>query len=134
MLTREDATARVELTVPANLTARADAPLLTRVLGNLVRNALRYAGDAGPIRVMARREDARVFISVEDDGPGVPPESLARLGEPFYRPDVARTREAGGVGLGLAIVRSGVAACGGEVRFANRTPRGFLAEVALASA
>jgi two-component system sensor histidine kinase CpxA len=133
VLVRENAAGRVELAVPAGLAARADAQLLARALGNLVRNALRYAGDAGPIHVTAREENSRVLISIEDDGPGVPPAALARLGEPFYRPDVARTRESGGVGLGLAIVRSGVAACGGAVHFANRTPRGFVAEVSLAS-
>ncbi len=131
---REAATARVTTEIPAGLAARADAPLLARAIGNLVRNAVRYAGDAGPIHVSARREDSRVFIAIEDLGPGVPPEALARLGEPFYRPEAARTRETGGVGLGLAIVHSSIAACGGEVRFANRTPRGFLAEVALAIA
>ena len=74
-----------------------------------------------------------VVITVEDDGPGVPPDALSRLGEPFFRPETARTRETGGVGLGLAIVRSGVAACGGQVQFANRTPHGFRAEVRLAA-
>ena len=134
MLAREAAAARVTLPVPAGLAVRADAPLLSRALGNLVRNALRYAGDAGPITLTARRDGARVFVSVEDVGPGVPPEALARLGEPFYRPEAARTRETGGVGLGLSIVRSAAAACGGEVRFANRAPRGFTAEIALAPA
>ena len=133
VLIRENAAARVELAVPTGLAARADAQLLGRALSNLVRNALRYAGDASLVHVTARQEHSRVLISVEDNGPGVPPEALARLGEPFYRPDVARTRETGGVGLGLAIVRSGVTACGGDVRFANRTPHGFVAEVSLAS-
>jgi two-component system sensor histidine kinase CpxA len=132
-LAREAATARVTADVPPGLAARADAPLLGRAIGNLVRNALRYAGDAGPITVTTRRDGEKVFVTVADEGAGVPPDALARLGEPFYRPDVARTREAGGAGLGLAIVRSGVAACGGEVRFANRAPRGFSAEIALAA-
>jgi two-component system sensor histidine kinase CpxA len=134
VLAREDAAARIELAVPAGLAARADAPLLSRALGNLVRNALRYTGDTAPIRITARQEDSRILISVEDEGPGVPAETLARLGEPFYRPEAARTRETGGTGLGLAIVRSAVAACGGEVRFANRAPRGFAAEIMLAAA
>jgi two-component system sensor histidine kinase CpxA len=128
---REDATGRVALAVTDDIRARADAPLLARAIGNLVRNAVRYAGDAGLICVTARREGEQVLVLVEDDGPGVPPDALDRLGEPFFRPEVARTRETGGVGLGLSIVRSSVAACGGEVRFANRTPRGFRAEVRL---
>jgi two-component system sensor histidine kinase CpxA len=50
---------------------------------------------------------------------------LERLGEPFYRPDVARTRSTGGSGLGLSIVRESIAAMRGQVRFANLEPRGF---------
>jgi len=73
-------------------------------------------------------------VQIDDDGPGVPAAALARLGEPFFRPESARARETGGVGLGLTIVRSSVAACGGEVRFANREPHGFRAELRLAAA
>jgi two-component system sensor histidine kinase CpxA len=108
--------------------------LLARALGNLVRNALRYAGESGPVRVTATRAGGTVVITVDDEGPGVPPADLDRLGEPFFRPELARTREGGGVGLGLAIVRSSIAACGGEVRFSNRAPRGFRAEIRLPAA
>lgn len=133
-LVREGAADRVTLNIPADLGAMADADLLSRALGNLVRNALRYAGDAGPIVVSAARENDRTVITIEDHGPGVPAADLDRLGEPFFRPELARTREGGGVGLGLAIVRSSVSACGGEVRFANRTPQGFRAEIRLTAA
>jgi two-component system sensor histidine kinase CpxA len=132
ILAREAATQRVDLDVPATLLARADPSLLTRAVQNLVRNALRYAGDAAAIHVSATPEGDHVCIAVEDDGPGVPIEALARLGEPFYRPEAARTRESGGVGLGLSIVRSSIAGCGGTVRFSNRSPRGFRAEIRLA--
>ena len=134
VLAREDTAGRVGLAVPEGIAVRADAALLNRALSNLVRNALRYAGDAGPVTVTANREDGRVVISVDDEGPGVPPADLDRLGEPFFRPELARTREGGGVGLGLAIVRMSVASCGGEVRFMNREPRGFRAEVRLPAA
>jgi len=132
VLAREGAGARVTVTIPPGLGAQADADLLGRALGNLVRNALRYAGDAGPISVSAVHEGNRVVLAVEDEGPGVPPADLDRLGEPFFRPELARTREGGGVGLGLAIVRSSIAACQGEVRFSNRNPLGFRAELRLA--
>lgn len=128
---REDSAGRVQLDVAENLEALADPLLLGRALANLVRNALRYAGEAGPITLTARREANHIIVAIEDEGPGVPPEALDRLGEPFFRPELARTREGGGVGLGLSIVRSSVVACGGEVRFANRQPRGFRAEVRL---
>ena len=134
LIAREAADARITLSIAPDITVRADAPMLARALGNLVRNAVRYAGDAGPIAILARKEADRVHIEVQDEGPGVPPEALARLGEPFYRPEAARTRETGGVGLGLAIVRSAIAACGGEIHFANRLPQGLRVEIVLAAA
>jgi two-component system sensor histidine kinase CpxA len=133
-VTREDPSQRVTLDVSSDLQVLADGDLLGRALGNLVRNALRYASDAGPIVVSATRTGAIISIAVEDNGPGVPAADLDRLGEPFFRPELARTRESGGVGLGLAIVRNSIAACRGELRFSNRTPRGFRAEIRLASA
>lgn len=132
-LARENADGRVTVEVPANLVVLGDAALLRRAIGNLVRNALRYGGGTA-VRVNASRTNGQITLRVEDEGPGVPPEALARLGEPFFRPESARARETGGVGLGLTIVRSSMAACGGEVHFANREPRGFRAELRLAAA
>jgi two-component system sensor histidine kinase CpxA len=135
VLARENAgTGTVTVDIPAVLSVQADAPLLARALANLVRNALRYAGAAGPVMITARAEGPDIVLAVEDHGPGVPADTLTRLGEPFYRPEFARTRETGGAGLGLAIVKSAVEACRGTVRFSNREPHGFRAEVRLASA
>lgn len=134
VLAREDPAGRLTMSVPAGLKVVAEPGLFARALGNLVRNALRYAGDAGPISVNAIQDRGLICIAVEDQGPGVPAADLDRLGEPFFRPELARTRESGGVGLGLAIVRSSIAACGGEVRFSNRTPHGFRAEIRLPAA
>lgn len=134
VLAREDLRGNITLDAAADLRATADPELLARALANLIRNALRYAGDAGPIAVTARQDGNRTLIAVEDQGPGVPATDLDRLGEPFFRPELARTRESGGVGLGLAIVRNSIIACGGEVRFANRVPHGFRAEIRLAAA
>lgn len=134
VLVREGAATKAVVEVSPGLCVLAEPDLLKRALGNLVRNAVRYAGDAGSITVSARRVGHDAVLSVEDEGPGVPPEALDRLGEPFFRPEAARTRESGGVGLGLAIVRHSVAACGGEVHFANRNPRGFRAELRLRAA
>lgn len=131
---REDAAGRVRISIAPEIRVLAEPGLLARAIGNLVRNALRYGSEPGTIAVSARREDARVFLTVDDEGPGVAEAALARLGEPFFRPEEARTREGGGVGLGLAIVRNSIAACGGEVRFSNRRPRGFRAELQLTAA
>lgn len=109
----------------------AEPELLARALGNLVRNSLRYAGTAGPITVSTVHENGLVILTVADEGPGVPPEALPRLGEPFFRPDAARTREQGGTGLGLAIVKTCLEACQGTLTLRNRSPRGFAAEVRL---
>ncbi len=122
---------RIQVAVATDLTVAGSADLLTRAVGNLVRNAIRYAGDAGPISVTATVLDGEVRLTIADNGPGVPEEALSKLGEPFYRPDAARTREDGGVGLGLAIVRSCIEACQGTVTFRNRKPVGFEAELLL---
>ena len=134
VLAREGAGEKVTLAIAPELGVLGESELLGRAIGNLVRNAVRYAGEAGPITITASAAGGRVAIMVEDNGPGVPPADVDRLGEPFFRPELARTRESGGVGLGLAIVRNSIAACGGEVRFSNREPHGFRAELRLAAA
>ena len=130
VIARESAGMRTALSLDEELHAAAAPDLLSRALGNLVRNALRYGGD-GAVMVSAGRTGAGVEIAVRDAGPGVPPEALARLGEPFFRPESARTRETGGTGLGLAIVRSCTESCGGTVAFRNLEPRGFEAKMIL---
>ena len=124
---------RVEIEVPESLTARAEPELLARAVANLVRNALRYAGQAGPVRISAQPHGEQIILTVSDQGPGVPEAELERIFEPFYRPDSARTREAGGTGLGLAIVRTCVEACQGTVSAQNRQPAGLEVAIRLAS-
>jgi two-component system sensor histidine kinase CpxA len=120
--------------VPEGLRVKADRALLGRVLANLFRNAHHHGGAECHIRVSARSRGERVEVLVEDDGPGVPEEALPHLFEPFYRPDSARTREEGGVGLGMAIVRSGVEACGGSVRAEQARPHGLRVVIDLPAA
>jgi two-component system sensor histidine kinase CpxA len=131
VIAQEGATERVNLALPPNCLVQADATLLRRALANLVRNALRYGARDRPILITSSQTGQTTLVTIADEGPGVPPESLSRLGEPFFRPEVARTRESGGVGLGLTIVRSAIAACEGQVEFLNRTPRGFVAQIQL---
>ncbi len=111
--------------VPADLTCFARPELLQRALSNLVRNALRYAGDAGPITITARRDGTNCIILVTDLGPGVPPEHLDRIFDAFYRTDPDRARNTGGAGLGLAIVKTCIEACGGTATARNRESRGL---------
>ena len=96
-----------------------DRERIAQVLGNLVRNALRYTPEGGLVSLRAVREGSLVRVIVEDTGVGVPPERLDRIFERFYRGDDARDRESGGAGLGLAIVRELVEAMGGTVAAAS---------------
>jgi two-component system, OmpR family, phosphate regulon sensor histidine kinase PhoR len=106
----------VENLVPKGLLARADADRLHQVLCNLVENAIKYGRQEGRVAVGARLADeGKVEAWVQDDGPGIPPESRERVFERFYRVDRARSRETGGTGLGLSIVKHIVQAHGGEV-------------------
>ncbi len=93
-----------------------DASRIRLLLRNLLDNALRHgAGSDGPPAVaLEPLQDGGVQLTVRDRGPGVTDAQLDRLGQPFYRPDAARSREGGGVGLGLYLCRLVVAAHGGQ--------------------
>ena len=124
----------IRLEIPAGLAAHADPELLVRALGNLLRNAVRHGGPAGPITVRAARAADSVTISVADGGPGVPEEELPKIFDAFYRVDASRTRETGGVGLGLSIVKMCVEACGGTVAAHNRPAGGLEVAIRLPAA
>ncbi len=115
----------IAVNADAGLSVLGDPDLLARAIGNVLRNAIRYAGEAGPIVLSATTRGAHVFLAITDSGPGVAPETLHRLFDPFYRPETARTREGGGAGLGLAIVKSCVEACSGSVAVKNALPHGL---------
>ena len=98
-----------------------DRRLLARAVGNLLRNAQKYASES--IALSARRSASGIEIVVEDDGPGIPASERERIFEPFYRLDRSRDRATGGFGLGLSIARKAVALHGGSVR-ADSAPLG----------
>jgi two-component system phosphate regulon sensor histidine kinase PhoR len=99
--------------VSAGLTALADQAQVTRVLGNLLHNAIKFTPDGGRISINAFRQEQDVVIEVADTGPGIPAEDLNRVFERFYRGD--RSRASGGTGLGLAIAKHVVEAHGGRI-------------------
>jgi len=101
-----------------------DETRLRLMLRNLLANARRHAAQAPqPPQLFLRAElDGRWALGLRDHGPGVADAQLARLGEPFHRPDAARTRSAGGVGLGLHLCRQVAQAHGGELRIRNAQP------------
>jgi signal transduction histidine kinase len=103
----------------------ADPTRLKLLLRNLIDNARRHGGGEGspPPQVFVRRETGdSLALGVRDHGPGVPDEQLPHLTEAFYRPDSARTRSAGGVGLGLYLCRLVAQAHGGELRIRRAEP------------
>ena len=114
---------------PPHLAVRARSLSLKRAFTNLVSNAIAYGGGGASIRLVP---DANLLsIEIEDDGPGIAPEELDRVFEPFHRVENSRNRETGGVGLGLPIARNILRAHGGDVTLANRPQGGILALVTL---
>jgi two-component system phosphate regulon sensor histidine kinase PhoR len=98
-----------------DLRVRADSDRLEQVLCNLVDNAIKYGRTQGTVSLIARPANAeQIEVAVHDDGPGIPPESIERIFERFYRVDKARSREQGGTGLGLSIVKHIVQGHGGR--------------------
>jgi signal transduction histidine kinase len=101
---------------------------LKRAVRNLLENAVKY-GKSGSVEI---RQTARAIeIHVDDEGPGIPRQELARVLEPFYRLDESRSRDTGGVGLGLAIAQSIVQTHGGALTLSNRREGGLRATIVL---
>ncbi|MEO3841629.1 HAMP domain-containing sensor histidine kinase [Streptomyces sp. B22F1] len=113
----------------ADATVAGSRGQLERVLGNLLNNAVRHA--AGRVDVSVRREGAWAVLDVADDGAGVPPADRERIFERFVRLDDARSRDEGGAGLGLAIVRDVVVRHGGTIGVGEAAGGGALFTVRL---
>ena len=101
-----------------------DRTRMRLLLRNLLDNALRHSADAAqpPQVLLAQTAEGAVQITVRDFGPGVPDDQLPHLAQPFYRPDTARTREGGGVGLGLYLCKLVALAHGGSFAVRNAQP------------
>jgi two-component system sensor histidine kinase CpxA len=122
---REACGVEVLVRVPSDLAVVAHPELLTRAFANVLRNAARYAGAAGPVTVDAEQYGSEVLVKVADEGPGVPADAVGRLFDPFFRLEPDRGRSTGGTGLGLAIVKTCVEACQGRVAARNGNPHGL---------
>ncbi|RYD37745.1 MAG: HAMP domain-containing histidine kinase [Verrucomicrobiaceae bacterium] len=129
-----DSGADVTVSIPGEIEVLAMPSLLSRAIGNVVRNAVRYAGADGPILLIAASRGAQVVLTISDQGAGVPEDALPRLFDPFFRPDTSRTQSTGGTGLGLAIVKTAVEACHGTVSVRNGSPHGLIVEMSLVPA
>ncbi len=123
---------------PEHLRVQARSLAMKRAISNLIGNAINYGGaayvrleppaphqDASPLGTRAVR------IIIDDEGPGIPPEELPRVFDPFYRAEASRNRETGGFGLGLPIARNILRAHGGDVMLSNRPQGGAKAVIVL---
>jgi signal transduction histidine kinase len=116
---------------PERLTVQARPVAMKRALANLVGNALAY-GNAARLRLVPPATPRGMLrLEVEDDGPGIPPEALDAVFQPFRRLEASRNRETGGTGLGLPIARNILRAHGGDVVLRNRPGGGLLAVATL---
>jgi two-component system osmolarity sensor histidine kinase EnvZ len=110
----------VALNVEGDMRVSLRPHAIKRSLENLVANAVRHAAQ---VRIQATRHAGEIEIVIDDDGPGIPPESREDVFKPFFRLDAARNVETGGVGLGLTIARDVIRGHGGDVRI-DESPLG----------
>ena len=114
----------IQIFATGDTVIRADCRRLRHALENIVRNALRHSPESGVVSITLDADDLRVAIEVADEGPGVDPDQLGRIFEPFFRGDGARTPD-DGHGVGLAIARAMVAGHHGNIHAVNRSSGGL---------
>ena len=120
--------AKTEVEPGEKVVLEADPMALRRLIANLLENAVKFGGQARA-RVFAQAGNA--VVEIDDDGPGIPLQDSERVFEPFYRREPSRSRQTGGIGLGLAVVRSIARGHGGDVSLINRVGGGLTARVQL---
>jgi len=107
---------------------QGDPMALRRLMSNLLENAVKFGGRA---RVRVFSDSGNAIVEIDDDGPGIPVKDSEKVFEPFYRREPSRSRQTGGIGLGLAVVRSIARGHGGDVMLINRVSGGLTARVNL---
>ncbi len=117
-----------EVTSGEKVVLEGDPMALRRLFSNLLENAVKFGGRA---RTRVFRDANSAVVEIEDDGPGIPPSDREKVFEPFYRSEPSRSRQTGGIGLGLAVVRSIARGHGGDVDLINRIGGGLTARVQL---
>ena len=108
-----------------------DSRLVQSAVENVVRNALKYTADGTTVDVTIVEETARVRIIIDDNGPGVPPDALDKIFEPFYRVEDSRSTTSGSGGIGLAIAERSIRLHGGTLTASNREGGGLRVEMVL---
>ncbi|MEH6758237.1 MAG: ATP-binding protein [Parasphingorhabdus sp.] len=118
----------VSFTRSGRITANIRATLIRRALRNLIGNAVKYGKQAA---VSVDKDGDKLFIHIDDQGPGIPADTIAAMFEPFARAEISRNRETGGSGLGLTLARAIVRDHGGDVVLKNRAEGGLRASIIL---
>lgn len=124
----QDMGASVSFSGPRRLERPIQPVKLKRIVTNLVENAVRHGGNA---RILLDDTPTDIVITVEDDGPGIPEDALANVLEPFFRLEASRSRDTGGIGLGLSIASRLTARLGGTLTLSNRAAGGLSATILL---
>jgi signal transduction histidine kinase len=111
----QDSGSTIDLQAPPGLPlVQGDPGAIRRIFQNLIANAARHGG-GGPIEVTASTSGGFVEVRVSDSGPGIPPEELSQVFDPFFRGERARASRIRGTGLGLSLVRDSISLMGGSV-------------------
>ncbi len=122
----------LEVETASVVRVRCDPAILRQGLVNVLHNAIKYTPSGGTVRVVTQHaRSGEAVIEVKDSGPGIPAADRQRIFERFYRVDSGRSREAGGVGLGLAIARWAVEANGGRIEIESEEGQGALFRIVL---
>jgi len=121
----------IKLEAAAPIVVTGDDIRLRQVVGNLVRNAIVHTPAQTPIEISLSSNSGTAHLTVADHGPGLRPEQMDRIFEPFFRADPSRSRDSGGAGLGLSIVSAVVAAHGGHVTVRETSGGGATFDVEL---
>jgi two-component system phosphate regulon sensor histidine kinase PhoR len=135
-LLAEDKEITISSNAPNEVVVEGDRARIKQVIVNLLDNAIKYTPTGGKIRLSVNARDGNAVLEVEDTGIGIPAAARPHIFERFFRVDKARSRELGGAGLGLSIVKSICAAHGGQVDFQSTEGVGsrFKVELPLARA
>jgi len=120
--------AKAEAEPGEKVVLEGDPMALRRLVANLLENAVKFGGEA---RARVFQRDGHAVVEIDDDGPGIPEKDAEKVFEPFYRREPSRSRQTGGIGLGLAVVRSIARGHGGDVSLINRNGGGLTARVEL---
>jgi signal transduction histidine kinase len=120
--------------VSPNVQVEGDPSLLKQVVVNLLDNAVKYTPHGGLVQLVVKASEKQAILEVRDTGVGIPAEALPHICERFYRADKARSRDSGGAGLGLSIVKSICAVLDSEIKVFSKEGEGTVVRVELPKA